>query len=229
MDRSRLLQQVLLHQGQQAIIDAHAAFLVVRRRRRRQKQCRSVWVCRWLSAVRRLQYGQYGRLMAELRMEDVHSFFNFLWMQPEMFDELLNRVGPRIQKNDTLWRKSVDPGLKLAITLGHLAAGGKYPTLQFGFRVAQNNFDFYGAFTIGVACQQGTLTLPDTWFRPPLWDLLVLQLLRPRTCHVFTPTFHLEYPLVLSRFALFQSCARQLLRNIRMKLLLALHQKNVGI
>ena len=30
--------------------------------------------------------------MAELRMEDVHSFFNFLLMQPEMCDELLNRV-----------------------------------------------------------------------------------------------------------------------------------------
>ena len=61
--------------------------------------------------------------MAELRMEDVHSFFNFLRMQPVMFDELLNRVAQRIQKNDTLWRKSLEPGFKLAITLRHLAAG----------------------------------------------------------------------------------------------------------
>ena len=29
------------------------------------------------------------------------------------------------------------------------------------------------------ACQQGMLILPDTWFRSPFWDLLVLQLLRP--------------------------------------------------
>ena len=36
---------------------------------------------------------------------------------------------------------------------------------------------FHRAFATGVACQQGALTLPDTWFRPPLWDLLVLQLL----------------------------------------------------
>ena len=75
--------------------------------------------------------------MAELRMEDVHSFFNFLRMQPEMFDELLNRVAQRIQKNDTLCRKSLEPGLKLAITLRHLAAGDKYPTLHFGFLVAR--------------------------------------------------------------------------------------------
>ena len=35
---------------------------------------------------------------------------------------------------------------------------------------------FHGAFATGVACQQGMLTFPDTWFRPPLWDLLVLQI-----------------------------------------------------
>ena len=96
----------------------------------------------WLSAERRLQYGQYDRLMAELRMEDEHSF-NFLWMPPEMLDELLNRVGPRIQKNDTLWRKSLEPGFELAITLRHLAAGDKYPTLQFGFRVARNTISTF--------------------------------------------------------------------------------------
>ena len=35
-------------------------------------------------------------------MEDQQSFFNFLRMTPEMFDELLNRVGPRIRRVD-LW------------------------------------------------------------------------------------------------------------------------------
>ena len=61
---------------------------------------------------------------------------------------------------------------------------------------------FHGAFATGVASQQGTLTLPDTWFRPPFWDLLVLQLLRPNSSNLpcLYSTFHLEYPLVLSRF-----------------------------
>ena len=61
---------------------------------------------------------------------------------------------------------------------------------------------FNGAFATGVACQQGTLTLPDTWFRPPFWDLLMLQLLRPNSSNLpcLYSTFHLEYPLVLSRF-----------------------------
>ena len=55
--------------------------------------------------------------------------------------------------------------------------------------------------------QQGTLTLPDTWFRPPFWDLLMLQLLRPNSSNLpcLCSTFHLEYPLVLSRFYFMES------------------------
>ena len=30
---------------------------------------------------------------------------------------------------------------------------------------------FHGSFSTGVASQQGTLTLPDTWFHPQLWGL----------------------------------------------------------
>ena len=65
---------------------------------------------------------------------------------------------------------------------------------------------FHGVFATGVACQQGTLTLPDTWFRPPFWDLLMLQLLRPNSSNLpcLYSTFHLEYPLVLSRFCIKQ-------------------------
>ena len=51
-------------------------------------------------------------------------------------------------------------------------------------------------------------TLPDTWFRPPFWDLLKLQFLRPNSSNLpcLCSTFHLEYPLVLSRFCLQALC-----------------------
>ena len=66
---------------------------------------------------------------------------------------------------------------------------------------------FHGAFAAGVAGRQGALTRPDNWFRPPFWDLLMLQLLRPNSSNLpcLYSTFHLEYPLVLSRFCLMQS------------------------
>ena len=91
-----------------------------------------------LSAERTLQFGHYDRLLAELRMEDQQSFFNFLRMPAEIFDELLNRVGPRIRKMDTNCIKALELGMKLSITIRHLASGDKYPTLQYAFRVAQS-------------------------------------------------------------------------------------------
>jgi len=74
----------------------------------------------WLSADERLLYGHYDLLMYELRMEDQASFFNFLRMHPEMFDKLLARIAPRIQKQDTRYRKALEPGFKLAVTIRFL-------------------------------------------------------------------------------------------------------------
>jgi len=49
-------------------------------------------------------------------------------MLPQMFDELLKRIVPRCHKMDTHYRKALEPALKLAITIRHLASGDKYPT-----------------------------------------------------------------------------------------------------
>ena len=76
--------------------------------------------------------------MDELRAEDTSSSFNFMRMEPAtMFDELLQRVSPRISKNDTRMRKALEPGLKLAVTLRYLASGDKYSSLQYDFRVSR--------------------------------------------------------------------------------------------
>ena len=80
----------------------------------------------------------------------------------------------------------------------------QFHDLDTDFDLHRITSGFHGAFAMGVACQQGTLTLPDTWFRPPFWDLLLLQLLRPNSSNLpcLYSIFHLEYPLVLSRFCL---------------------------
>ena len=58
------------------------------------------------------------------------------------------------------------------------------------------------AFANGMPA--GALTLPDTKFRPPFCDLLMLLLLRPIFPNLPCPfsNFHLEYPSVLYRFCL---------------------------
>jgi len=55
-----------------------------------------------------------------------------------MFDEMVQRVGPRIHKHDTKIRKVLSPGLKLAITVRFPASGDKYLSLMYSFHVARN-------------------------------------------------------------------------------------------
>ena len=57
-------------------------------------------------------------------------------------------------------------------------------------------------FATGVAGQQGTVTLPDTWFRPPFLGLACAPIVENRFLELSMSysTLHLECPLVLSRF-----------------------------
>ena len=60
---------------------------------------------------------------------------------------------------------------------------------------------FHRAFATGVACQQGTLTPPDTL---SLWDLHMFYLLRPilfRTCRYFTGLCSSNIPRYFLDFA----------------------------
>ncbi|XP_062592427.1 putative nuclease HARBI1 [Saccostrea cucullata] len=103
---------------------------------RPRRQRRRYWIRPWIT--RRTQYGHFDRLMKELETEDVLSFKNFLRVEPDMFRELVDRLSPRLQKQDTWFRKALEPGLKLAITLWYLATGESYTSLMYGFRVPHN-------------------------------------------------------------------------------------------
>ena len=99
------------------------------------------------------------------------------------------------------------------MTFWHLTSYSDFPTYQSFHLFCDLNTEldlrritngFYGAFATSVACHQGMLTLQDKWFRPPFWDLLMLQFMRPNFPNLpwLYLTFHLEYPSVLSRFCL---------------------------
>ena len=60
----------------------------------------------WLLAERRQLHGHFQRLMNELRIEDPQAFFNFFRMEPAMFDELVQIVGPRITKIGYTYEKA---------------------------------------------------------------------------------------------------------------------------
>lgn len=96
---------------------------------------RSCWTRPWLTEERRQQLGQYTSLLdTQLRLEDPVAFRNFTRVTPGVFDEILERVAPVIRKQETNYRHPLTAGLKLAITLRHLATGDSYRSLAYGFR-----------------------------------------------------------------------------------------------
>ena len=67
------------------------------------------WTMDWL--LRRPIHGQYEALMAELSVENPAAFNNFLRIDLQMFQELLQVVGRMIMKNITWYRQSIEPGV----------------------------------------------------------------------------------------------------------------------
>ena len=112
--------------------DAAVVALLLYYRRRRRRRHRQRWMRSWLS--RRLLFGDYEYIMAELERESKGDFVAYLRMEPAMFHELLQRMTPRLSKKDTKWRKALNPGLRLAVTLRHLATGNSFHSLAFAFR-----------------------------------------------------------------------------------------------
>ena len=57
----------------------------------------------------------------------------------KLFNEILQRITPRISRQDTNWRKALEPGLRLAITLRFLATGKAYKSMALNFRCGANS------------------------------------------------------------------------------------------
>lgn len=134
-----------------------------RDRQRAQRAPRVAWHREWIA--RREEQGLYHRLLVELRNEDQRAFQNFLRMPVEMFDELLERLAPRITKKTTNWREPIEPGLKLALTLRHLATGATYKDMEYAWRVPNNTISLLVVEVCEAIVEEYTdelLTCPST-------------------------------------------------------------------
>ena len=150
-----------LNHHQNMMAQAHQLFLLRRRRRRRRRIVRQLWVRQWIA--RRPELGLYDRLMVELRNEDPRAFHNFMRMPTQMFDEIVARLTPRLTKETTNWRAPLEPGLKVAITLRHLASGSKYREMQYGWRVPHNTI----SIVVREVCQAIVQEYRDEMLTPP--------------------------------------------------------------
>ena len=135
-----------------------------------------MWVRQWI--LRRPEHGLYDKLMVELRNEDPRAFQHFMRMPPAMFDEVVQRLTPRLTKQDTNYRAGLEPGLKVAITLRHLASGNTYRNTQYVWRVPHNTISVVVREVVKaiieectdelVFCpttEQGWRDLADQWYQ----------------------------------------------------------------
>ena len=110
------------------IIIASAVQRIQRRKRPRKK-----WVRAWIQ--RRWKHGAHHALMQELSAEDPEGFRNFQRMDTNDFQELLRKVTPLIQRQDTNMREAISPSERLSITLRYLATGDSYYSLEYLYRI----------------------------------------------------------------------------------------------
>lgn len=94
----------------------------------KKKKNRSVWQKKWLHE--RYKYSHL-QLLKELKESDPEDYKNYLRMDENVFNELLDLVRPHLTKRDTQMRQSIPPEERLIATLRFLATGRSYADLKY--------------------------------------------------------------------------------------------------
>ncbi|KOB66135.1 Uncharacterized protein OBRU01_21738 [Operophtera brumata] len=96
--------------------------LCMKRKKRRR------WSREWLKLREKFTH---ENLLREILRTEPEDYPNFLRMDHKTFEELLTLLRPRIEKIDTVMRKSIPATQRLSITLRYLASGADFEDLKF--------------------------------------------------------------------------------------------------
>ena len=91
-----------------------ALYLLWKYQKRRNAKRRRFWVHNTIR--KRTQLGEFHRLLQELRLDD-GRFQRYFRMNVSQFDDLLARIGARISRLDTNYRRSISAEERLSICL----------------------------------------------------------------------------------------------------------------
>jgi hypothetical protein len=79
-------------------------------------------------------------LLNDLRGQEMSGQFNnFTRMHSDDYDLLLNLIGPKIARKNTVFREAVSVQERLAVTLRFLATGDSYTSLQYLFKFSKQS------------------------------------------------------------------------------------------
>ncbi|KAK3878354.1 hypothetical protein Pcinc_016938 [Petrolisthes cinctipes] len=97
----------------------HVLNIDQQQKKKRGREARRWFVRSWIA--QREQYGLYHKLLLHFQEHDLDFYRYYLRVDLAIFNEILQRITPRISRQDTNWRKAREPGLRLAITLRFMA------------------------------------------------------------------------------------------------------------
>ncbi|KAJ8352060.1 hypothetical protein SKAU_G00235360 [Synaphobranchus kaupii] len=97
-----------------------------------RRRGRSVWV-HDINRGRK-QFGEYHRLVQELRLDDAR-FKAYFRLNRQQFEEVLQKIGPTIAKMQTNYRETISPAERLCICLRYLSTGDSFRSIAFSYRV----------------------------------------------------------------------------------------------
>ena len=111
-------------------------FLKLVQHKKKRRAPRKYWVRPYLQ--KRVQFGHYHNLMRELSLENPELYRNFMRLDEPLFNEVIEKVRPYLEKQHTRFRAPLEVGLRVAITLRFMATGESYKSLGYAFRVGDN-------------------------------------------------------------------------------------------
>lgn len=117
--------------------------LSTQKQKRRRKH--RYWVRPSLKGLKSRAKYSSSDMMKDLILDDTTSaqyrsnigFKNFFRMSTSDFENLLNKIGSKIHKEDTQLRKGIHASDRLAITLRFLATGDSYQSLSYTFKISK--------------------------------------------------------------------------------------------
>lgn len=96
---------------------------------------KKLWIKKWRRE--RFLRGSFSFLMMELQSNDIESFKNYLRMNEDFFNEILQHIETDLKKCDTMLRAAISPKEKLAVTLRFLATGESFQSLEYQTRLSR--------------------------------------------------------------------------------------------
>ncbi|XP_011688262.1 PREDICTED: uncharacterized protein LOC105450214 [Wasmannia auropunctata] len=118
--RKKIISMILLHRQMKYVYEKH-------------ETSRRFWMRPILQTKR--SHENWEHLIQELRLYDTETYFNFMRMTPETFEEILSLVGPQLMRQTTHLREPICAEVRLSFTIRYLATGDSLKSLALAFRI----------------------------------------------------------------------------------------------